>query len=106
MKNITLLGIDIAKNVFQLHGVDSHGNVVLKKKLKRLELLPFVANMPICKIAMEACSGAHQWGREFEKLGHTVKLLHAKFVKAFVKTNKNDASDAEAIVDAANKKNQ
>lgn len=100
MTEVTLLGIDLAKDIFQLHGVDKSGKV-LKKKLKRNELMEFIANMPSCTIAMEACSGSSYWAREFKKLGHTTKLISPQFVKPFVKTNKTDANDAEAIVIAA-----
>jgi transposase len=98
---ITVLGIDLAKSVFQLHGNDSNGKAVCRKKLRRAELLPFMANLPPCIVAMEACSGAQYWGREFVKLGHEVRLMAPQFVKPFVKSNKNDAADAEAIAEAA-----
>jgi transposase len=100
MKEITTLGIDLAKNSFQLHGVDSEGNAVLRKKLSRSQLLITLANMPKCLIGMEACSGAHYWAREFKKLGHEPKLISPQFVKPYVKSNKNDANDAEAICEA------
>ena len=96
-----LLAIDIAKEVFQLHGVNEKGKAILKKKLRRSELLSFVANLSKCAIAMEACGGAHYWAREFQKLGYQVKLLSPQFVKPFVKSNKTDANDAEAIAEAA-----
>lgn len=105
MKKITLLGIDIAKEIFQLHGIDEAGTVVLKKKLKRAQLLLFIAQLEPCVIAMEACGGSNYWAREFIKLGHTVKLISPQFVKPFVKTNKNDANDAEAITEAASRPN-
>ena len=98
---ITLLVIDLAKSVFQLHGVDSGGKAVLKKKISRLELIRFINKLKPCTIAMEACGSSHYWGREFRKLGHVVKLLPAQHVKPFVKSNKNDANDAEAITEAA-----
>ena len=98
---LAVLAIDLAKEVFQLHGVDERGKAVLKKKLRRSELLAFVANVPQCIIAMEACGGAHYWAREFQKQGHTTKLISPQFVKPFVKSNKNDANDAEAIAEAA-----
>lgn len=101
MTKVTLLGIDLAKNIFQLYGVNETGMKPLKKKVKRGELMEFIANFPTCTIAMEACSGSSYWAREFKKLGHEVKLISPQFVKPFVKTNKTDANDAEAIVIAA-----
>ncbi len=101
MGNLTLLGIDIAKNVFQLHGADEKGNPVLKKKITRLKLLETIANLPKCTIVMEACGGANYWCRQFIALGHTAKLISPQFVKPFVKTNKNDRNDSEAICEAA-----
>jgi transposase len=101
MTKVTLLGIDLAKNIFQLHGVNEAGMKPLKKKLKREQLMEFVANFPKCTIAMEACSGSSYWARKFKKLGHEAKLISPQFVKPFVKTNKTDANDAEAIVIAA-----
>lgn len=98
---ITVLGIDLAKKVFQLHGINVLGKESLRKKVSRNELLRFVANLKPCVVAMEACGSSYYWGREFRKLGHEIKLIPAQFVKPFVKTNKNDANDAEAIVEAA-----
>ena len=103
MENITLLGIDIAKNVFQLHGVDKSGKVVLKKRLTRSKFVTFIANLPTCIIAMEACGGANYWARKFANFGHKVKLISPQFVKPFVKTNKSDKNDAEAICEAASR---
>lgn len=103
--NITTLGIDLAKNVFQLHGVDAQGKSVLEKRLHRDELSNFVANTPICTIIMEACSGAQCWGRKFRKLGHEVKLISPQYVKPFVKRHKNDKQDAAAIVEAGTRPN-
>jgi transposase len=100
MENITTLGIDLAKNVFQLHGIDKNGKVVLRKKLSRGQLTLFVANLSPCVIGMESCGGSQYWGRVFEKFGHEVKLIPAQYVKPFVKSNKNDARDAEAICEA------
>lgn len=97
---IKVLGIDLAKNSFQLHGVDEHGNVVLKKKLNRNNLSAFIANLPPCLIGLEACGGAHYWVRTLTQLGHTVKMIAPQFVKPYVKSNKNDAVDAEAICEA------
>ena len=98
--HITTLGIDVAKSVFQLHGVDARGRAVLSRRVKRQQLLDTVANLPACVIGMEACGSAQHWGRAFEPLGHTVKLMHPKYVKPYVKTNKNDGRDAEAICEA------
>lgn len=103
--NIKRIGIDLAKYVFQLHGVDSHEQPVLRKKLKRDQMLAFFRNLPPCLIGMEACSSAHYWARELEKLGHTVKLMAPQFVKPYVKSNKNDANDAEAICEAVSRPN-
>lgn len=100
MKNITVLGIDIAKRVFQLHGVDERGKAVLKRQVSRSELRNTIARLPACLIAMEACSGSSYWAREFRVMGHEVKLIAPQFVKPFVKSNKNDAADAEAIAEA------
>lgn len=98
--NINTLGIDLAKSVFQLHGVDASGECVLKKRLKRDELLRYIAQLPTCIIIMEACGGANYWSRQFRQFGHEVKLISPQYVKPFVKTNKNDHNDAQAIVDA------
>lgn len=98
--NVTTLGIDLAKNVFQLHGVDRHGKMALTKRVTRAKLAETVANLPPCLIGMEACAGSHYWARELGKLGHTVKLMAPQFVKPYVKSNKNDARDAEAICEA------
>jgi transposase len=97
---ITTIGIDLAKNVMQAHGVDERGKAVLKKALKRHQLAEFFANLPPCLIGMEACASAHHWARKLEGFGHTVKLMAPQFVKPYVKTNKNDAADAEAICEA------
>jgi transposase len=102
---MTTIGLDLAKNMFQLHGVDERGRVVLKKQLKHARVLPFFAQLEPCLIGMEACGGAHHWAREFEKFGHTVKLMAPQFVKPYVKTNKNDAADAEAICEAVDRPN-
>jgi transposase len=98
--NSTTIGLDIAKNVFQVHGVDAHGKVTLRKQLKRSQVLAFFANLPPCRIGLEACSGAHYWARELIKLGHDARLISPQFVKPYVKGNKNDANDAEAICEA------
>ena len=97
---ITTLGIDLAKNVFQIHGVDELGKVIVKKQLKRDQLAAYLVNLPPCLIGMEACGGAHHWARKLMGFGHTVRLMAPQFVKPYVKTNKNDAADAEAICEA------
>ena len=98
---VTTLGIDLAKNVFCLHGCDANGKAVVRKQLARRQLLNFVASLPRCTVAMEACASAHYWAREIERLGHQVRLIAPRFVRPYVKANKNDASDAEAICEAA-----
>ncbi len=102
---ITTIGIDLAKSVFQVHGVDARGKAALKKQLRRHQVLPFFANLPPCLIGMEACASAHHWGRKLEAFGHRVKLMAPQFVKPYVKTNKNDAADAEAICEAVGRPN-
>lgn len=97
---ITTIGLDLAKNVFQVHGVNARGKVVLRKQLRRDQVAPFFANLPACLVGMEACGGAHHWARKLEALGHTVRLMAPQFVKPYVKSNKNDAADAEAICEA------
>jgi len=103
--NSTIIGLDIAKNVFQVHGVDAHGKVTLRKQLKRSQVLAFFVNLPPCRIGLEACSGAHYWARELIKLGHDAQLISPQFVKPYVKGNKNDANDAEAICEAVGRPN-
>jgi len=102
---ITTIGIDLAKNVIQVHGVDEQGKTVLKKQLRRHQVVPFFANLTACQVGMEACSSAHHWARQLEKLGHRVKLMAPQFVKPYVKTNKHDAADAEAVCEAVNRPN-
>ncbi len=97
---ITTIGLDIAKNVFQVHGIDANETVVVRKQLRRSQVLAFFKALPPCLIGMEACATAHYWARELTKLGHRVRLMPAKDVKAYVKRNKNDAADAEAICEA------
>lgn len=101
MKKIKVLGIDLAKNVFQLHGVNEHGVAVLRRQLRRTQLLSFLAQLPACLVAMEACASAHYWGRQIKALGHQVKLIPPQYVKAFVRGNKTDRNDAQAICEAA-----
>src|SRR5262249_11857609 len=100
---VTIIGIDLAKNLFRLHGCDEQGRAVLRKRLTRGQLLGFIAQVPACTVAMEACASAHYWAREIEQLGHSVRLVNPRFVKPYVKANKNDASDAEAICEAASR---
>lgn len=101
MEHIITVGLDLAKHVFQVHGADRNGAVVLRKKLRRDQLLAFFAELPRCVVAMEACGGAHHWGRAIGRLGHEVKLIAPAYVKPFVKRQKNDMADAEAICEAA-----
>ena len=97
---ITTIGVDLAKTVFAIHGVDARGKAVLRKSLKRHQVLAFFGNLPPCLVGMEACGSAHHWARQLTALGHTVKLMAPQFVKPYVKTNKNDSADAEAICEA------
>lgn len=101
--NLSLLAIDLAKNVFQLHGVDERGQPVLRRQVSRKKLPEVVHNLPPCRIVMEACASAHYWARRFQAMGHTVQLVAAQFVKPFLKSNKNDRADAEAIAEAASR---
>ena len=101
MGDVTTIGLDIAKSVFQAHGADASGSVVFRKKLGRSRLLAFFAAQPPCVVAMEACAGGHHWGRELSRLGHEVRLIPPAYVKPFVKRQKNDEADAEAICEAA-----
>lgn len=100
MSEIKWLGIDLAKSVFQLHGVDERAVVVLRKPVRRAQLLRVMAQLPACTVAMEACGGAHHWARQFQRLGHEVRLIAPQYVKPFVKGNKTDRNDAEAICEA------
>ena len=102
---VTTAGIDLAKNVFQVHGVDERAKPVLRKQLKRKELMAFFARLEPCLIGMEACGSAHYWARKLGELGHTVRLMAPQFVKPYVKTNKNDRNDAEAICEAVARPN-
>ena len=101
MNEITTLAIDLAKNVFQLHGVDGCGRQQLRRRVRRGQLVSLMARIPPCLVAMEACASAHYWGREFGKLGHRVKLLPPQYVKPFVRGNKTDSNDAQGICEAA-----
>jgi transposase len=97
---VTTIGLDIAKNVFQVHGVDARGRVVLRKRLARGRVLVFFANLPRCLVGLEACGGAHYWARELRALGHEARLMPPQYVKPYVKTNKHDAADAEGCCEA------
>jgi transposase len=100
MEPIATIGLDLAKNVFQLHCIDGVGNVVIKRQLRRSEVLKFFTKVPACLVGIEACGTAHYWGRELLKLGHNVKLMPPAYVKPYVKRGKTDAADAEAIAEA------
>jgi len=101
MDKISAIGIDIAKNVFQLHGIDCRGHVLFRRKVSRSAFLKFLGSQPSCTVAMESCATSNYWGREIEKLGHQVRLIPPAYVKPFVKRHKNDMADAEAIAEAA-----
>lgn len=100
---ITTVGIDLAKNVFQVHGADGRGKAVLRKQLRRDQVTAFFANLEPCLIGLEACGSAHHWARQLQTLGHTVKLIAPQFVKPYVKSNKQDVADAEAICEAVSR---
>lgn len=101
METVTIIGVDLAKNVFQLHGAVADGSVVFRKKLSRLQFFRFMSTQPRCIVAMEACASSHYWAREMTRLGHEARLIAPRYVKPFVKRQKNDAADAEAIIEAA-----
>ena len=101
MKEVSIIGLDLAKNVFQAHGAAADGSVIFRRKLSRGQLVKFFAAQPPCLVAMEACAGAHHWARTIGALGHTVRLIPPAYVKPFVKRQKTDAADAEAIAEAA-----
>ena len=102
---VTTVGIDLAKNVFQVHGVNEFGKPVIKKQLRRDQVAAFFVNLPPCIVGMEACGSAHHWARKLRAMGHEVRLMSPQFVKPYVKTNKNDAADAEAICEAVTRPN-
>ena len=104
MEKVSIIGLDLAKNVFQAHGACSDGSVVFRMKISRVKLLAFFASVPKCLVAMEACGAAHHWARQIVALGHEVRLIAPIYVKPFVKRNKNDAADAEAIAEAASRR--
>jgi transposase len=105
MQSITTIGLDIAKSVFQVHGIDAVGQVVIRRQLKRRYVLAFFEKLPPCLVGIEACASAHHWSRELQALGHTVKLMPPAYVKPYVKRHKNDAADAEAICEAVTRVN-
>jgi transposase len=105
MQTVTTIGLDIAKSVFQVHGVDAAGQVVIRRQLKRRYVLAFFEKLPPCLVGIEACASSHHWSRELQTLGHTVRLMPPAYVKPYVKRNKNDAADAEAICEAVTRGN-
>ena len=105
MQTVTTIGLDIAKSVFQVHGVDAAGHVVIRRQLKRRYVLAFFQKLPPCLIGIEACASSHYWSRELQALGHTVRLMPPAYVKPYVKRQKNDATDAEAICEAVARAN-
>src|SRR5712672_3159219 len=105
MQTITTIGFDIAKSVFQVHGVDAGGQVVIRRQLKRRYVLAFFQKLSPCLVGIEACASAHHWSRELQALGHTVRLIPPAYVKPYVKRQKNDAADAEAICEAVTRPN-
>src|SRR5260370_34179640 len=100
MGEVTTIGLDLAKHVFQVHGVDAEGATVLRKQLRRAQVLAFFSRLPPCLVGLEACATAHYWARELGALGHEGRLMPAQYVKAYIKRNKHDAADAEAICEA------
>ena len=100
MNGVITIGVDLAKNVFQVHGVDAEGAVVVRRLLRRGQMLPFFKKQPPCLVGMEACATSHHWAREIEALGHQVRLMPPRYVKPYVKRNKNDMAGAEAICEA------
>src|ERR1700737_5037905 len=105
MQTVTTIGLDIAKSVFQVHGVDAAGQVVIRRKLKRRYVLAFFQKLPPCLVGIEACASSHHWSRELKALGHNVRLMPPAYVKPYVKRQKNDAADAEAICEAVTRAN-
>src|SRR2546421_3643514 len=100
MQAVTTIGLDIAKSIFQVHGIDAEGNVIIRRKLKRRYVLSFFEKLQPCLVGIEACASSHHWSRELRALGHTVRLMPPAYVKPYVKRQKNDMADAEAICEA------
>src|ERR1700759_738581 len=100
MGEVVTVGLDIAKSVFQVHGVDAAGEVIVRRQIRRAQLLQYFAQLPACLVGIEPCASAHHWARELSALGHQVRLMPASYVKPYVKRQKNDAADAEAICEA------
>ena len=105
MQSVTAIGFDIAKSVFQVHGIGGEGEVVIRRQLKRRHVLVFFQKLPPCLVGIEACASSHYWSRELTALGHTVRLMPPAYVKPYVKRQKNDAADAEAICEAVTRVN-
>ena len=105
MQTVTTIGLDIAKSVFQVHGIDAEGNVLIRRQLKRRHVLAFFQKLPPRLVGIEACATSHHWSRELKTLGHTVRLMPPAYVKPYVKRQKNDATDAEAICEAVTRAN-
>ena len=105
MHTVTTVGLDIAKSVFQVHGIDAQGNVIIRRQLKRRHVLAFFQKLPRCLVGIEACASSHHWSRELQALGHSVRLMPPAYVKPYVKRQKNDAADAEAICEAVTRAN-
>ena len=105
MQTITTIGLDIAKSVFQVHGIDAEGKALIRRKLKRRYVLAFFEKLPPCLVGIEACATSHHWSRQLKALGHTVRLMPPAYVKPYVKRQKNDAADAEAICEAVTRAN-
>jgi transposase len=105
MQTVSTIGLDIAKSVFQVHGVDANGQVVIRRQLKRRYVLAFFEKLPPCLVGIEACASSHHWSRELQALGHTVRLMPPAYVKPYVKRQKNDMADAEAICEAVTRAN-
>jgi transposase len=105
MQSVTTIGLDIAKSVFQVHGVDAAGQVIIRRQLKRRYMLAFFQKLPPCLVGIEACASSHHWSSELHALGHSVRLMPPAYVKPYVKRQKNDATDADAICEAVTRAN-
>ena len=105
MQAVTTIGLDIAKSVFQVHGVDPAGQVLIRRQLKRRAVLAFFQKLPVCLVGIEACASSHYWSRELQALGHSVRLMPPAYVKPYIKRQKNDMADAEAICEAVARAN-